>query len=247
MKNCVLVALLLILLLNDLFGEVKNGYENEVANVKSSIQGLKDVLLNSKDLSVADKRKIKIKIRTLINYLTYSQITETLLQQFRAIAPDIYNEIDLLEDCQGRIVDVYVKFISQAEAKVAAAGMASFAQSEYDLNSCHSEYGVRSISVKVWILNNALCVLSHEFGHIKYVVPNLRSYVEFYKNKYPRGLSEPNVGHRSDDPSGKVASEFEQRYRQCYVKYIKADLTPVRSPLALVNPIRRSLSENLRN
>ena len=247
MKNCVLVILLLILLLNKLFGEVKNGYEKEVANVRASIQSLNKILLNDKHLSTAHKRKIKVKLRSLINYLAYCEITETLLKQFSAIAPDLYNEINMLEDCKGRIVDVYVKFIPQDEAEVQAAGMASFAQSGNDLNSCHSEYGVRSVSVKIWILNNALCVLSHEFGHIRYLVPNLKSYVEFYKNKYPRGLSEPNVGHRSDDPSGKIANEFEQRFRRSYLNYIKLDFTPFRSPMALINPIKRNLSHNLLN
>jgi hypothetical protein len=247
MKTYLLVVSLLILLLNNLFGEVKNGYEKEIDTARSSIQSLKKMLLNGKDLSAAQKRKIKLRIKTLIDYLAYGEITETLLKQFSVISPDIFNEMNSLRDSKGRIVDVYVKFIPEAEAKVQAAGMASFAQSENDLTTCHSEYGVQTVSVKIWILNNALCVLSHEFGHIYYLVPNLQSYIEYYKNKYPRGLSEPSVGHRRDDPSGRAAIEFEQRFRRSYLQYIKQGLSPLKSPMALINPIKRNLTYQLHN
>jgi len=245
MKRYLLVATLITLFLTNLSGAVRNGYEKDAANFRVSIQSLKNILLNDQHLSHAERRKIKERIRVLVNHMVYYEITDTLLRQFRTISPDLYNEIDSLKDSKGRIIDVYVKFIPKEQARVQAAGMASFTQAQDDLNSCNSEYGAGTISVKIWILSKALWALSHEFGHIKYLVPNLISYVEFYRKEYRHGLSEPVLGHEWDDPSGKVALMFEERFREGYFRYLKLDYKPVISPLLLISPIRKNFLQNL--
>lgn len=245
MKKYLLVATFIILFLSNLFGGVRNGYEKDVANFRSSLQSLRNILVNTQDLSSAQKRKIKEKIKMLVDHMVYYEITDTLLKQFRKISPDLYNEIDSLKDSKGRIIDVYVKFIPIKEARVQAVGIASFTQAQNDLTSCNSEYGMGTISVEIWILSGALSALSHEFGHIKYLVPNLMSYVEFYKKEYGNGLSEPVLGHDWADPSGKAALKFEERFRESYVRYLKLDYKPVISPLVLINPIRKNLLQDL--
>lgn len=245
MKKYLLVAILISLFLTNLYGAVRNGYEKDAANFRVHIQNMKNILLNDQHLSHAEKRKIKERIRLLVNQMVYYEITDTLLRQFRTISPDLYNEIESLRDSKGRIIDVYVKFIPKEQARVQAAGLASFTQAQNDLNSCNSEYGEGTISVKVWILDKALWALSHEFGHIKYLVPNLMSYVEFYKKEYRHGLSEPVLGHDWADPSGKVAQTFEERFRESYVRYLKLDYKPVLSPLVLISPIRKNYLQNL--
>ena len=57
-------------------------------------------------------------------------------------------------------------------------------QSSDDKDAYQSEYGKFTVSVKVWIVPRALLVLAHELGHVKYQVPNLASYFEFYKKHY---------------------------------------------------------------
>lgn len=240
MKSYLLVAALLILFLNSLFAEIRNGYENRILGFRISLQRLEKILAED-DLTSAERRKIKQNINLLVDFMAYHELTDVLLKQFKIIAPGLYNEIDTLKNCKGRIVDVYVKFIPKELALVQAAGMAGFKQSAGDLNSCESEYGEGSISINIWIWNRALHVLSHEFGHVKYLVPNLASYVEFYKRQYRNAPRDTVLGHTAGDPSGKSAYNFEQRFDECYYSYLKGDLHAPISPLALINPIRRNL------
>lgn len=241
MKSYLLVALLVIIALNTLFGEVKNGYEKDVVAFKSSLESLKDFLYTHQHLGTAQKRKTKEQIRSLVNFIVYHQITDSLLKQFRAIAPDLYHQINTLKDSKGRVIDVYVKFIPKDQLMFQAAGTASFSQSADDPDMCNSAYGERSVAVDVWIFNKALSVLSHEFGHLTYAVPNLRSYVKFYKKQYGDSFQDVMPGHRVNDPSGKAASMFEDRFRKSYAKYLKGDVDPFISPLVLINPIKRNL------
>jgi hypothetical protein len=205
---------------------------------------LKDILSKDPDLSAAEKKNIREKIRTLVNYMTYYQITDTLLKQFRTIAPDLFSEMDTLKDSRGRIMDIYVKFTPKNESPVQAAGVASFQHAGNDPNTCTSEYGEGTVSIKIWIVNKALWVLSHEFGHLKYVVPHLASYVKFYKKKYNRS-TDPELGHRPDDPSGRMALTFEHRFGQSYSRYLKSDFDTMMSPMVLINPIRKNIVQTL--
>src|SRR5688500_7673940 len=161
MKSYLLVVALLILFLNSLFAEIKNGYENRLFGFRISLERLEKIL-SEDELTPAERRKIKQNIRLLVDFMVYHEITDLLLKEFRAIAPHLYNEIDTLKDCKGRPIDVYVKFIPKSQAELQSAGMATFQQAPNDLNSCYSEFGEASISINIWIWNRALHVLSHE-------------------------------------------------------------------------------------
>ena len=128
--------------------------------------------------------------------------------------------------------------------KFQSAGAAFFTSSVNDPDRCSSRYGEGSVLVEVWIFNKALAVLAHEFGHLDYVVPNLKAYVRFYKQEYGPAGADVMLGHRMDDPSGRVASVFEERFRKSYAAYLRKDPAPVMAPLALISPIRRDLLEH---
>jgi hypothetical protein len=241
MKSYLLVTPFIIMALNTLFGEVKNGYEKDVVAFSASLESLRNFLYTHQHIGAAQKRKTKEQIRSLVNFMVYYQITDSLLKQFKTIAPELYDQMNTLRDAKGRVIDVYVKFISKDQLRLQAAGTASFSQSFSDPEMCNSSYGPASVSVEVWIFNRALWVLSHEFGHVTYAVPNLRSYVKFYKRQYGNSSADVMPGHRLNDPSGKTASKFEERFRKSYSKYLKGDVNPVISPLVLINPIRRNL------
>ena len=245
MKACLLVVSILILLLNNLFGEIKNGYERDIPGLRLSLEGLKSILYNNPHLTAGERRRVKENITSIVDFMVYYEITDTLLKQFRIISPELYNQIDTLKDYKGRTIDVFVKFIPKRRTVVQAEGMTSFKQSPVDPYSCTSEYGDGSVSVQIWILNKALWVLSHEFGHIQYLVPNLQSYVEFYKKKYRTEITSASLGHCWDDPSGKIALRFEERFRASYIRYLKTDVNTIMQPLVLVNPIKRNLLQDL--
>ncbi|HTF31350.1 MAG TPA: hypothetical protein VK625_20980, partial [Flavitalea sp.] len=139
MKSYLLVASLLVLLMTNLFAEVKNGYERDMPGLRASLKCLRDMISNEQHLSNAQKRNIKARIRQLVDYMVYYEITDTLLRQFRTIAPELYGQMDTLKNCKGKIVDVYVKFIPKQGAKFPGAGMASFSPTFDDLNTCSSE------------------------------------------------------------------------------------------------------------
>jgi hypothetical protein len=99
------------------------------------------------------------------------------------------------------------------------------------------------VSVTIWIVSKALWVLSHEFGHVLYQVPNLASYVDFHKDNYLSRIHDVNrVGHNPNDPSGKTATDFEVRFRKNYSAFIKNTDIHLESPVLLVDDIRKKIA-----
>jgi hypothetical protein len=166
---------------------------------------------------------MKARIDDLIAYQSHYELTEELLNQFKAVSPDLYYRIDSIRDARGRFTDVYVKFIPREEASIMAAGITRMAQSDEDEDGCFSEYGKHSVSVTVWIFSKSLLVLSHELGHVNYQVPNLSTYTKYYKTEYVSALTESNYrGHTANDPSGRNASSFEREFRKDYFNYLRS-------------------------
>jgi hypothetical protein len=65
-----------------------------------------------------------------------------------------------------------------------------------------------------------LFLLSHEFGHVKYIVPHVASYTKFYSNKYAQSrFSSSVVGHGAGDQSGKTALLYEKKYMEAKRNY----------------------------
>ena len=243
MKNYLLVIGILLLTLGDLFGEIKNGYEKDIAGIRMSLRSLKAMLSVTQDLTGMERRKINESVKSLINHLVYKDVTDDLLNQFRLIAPDLYNAIDTLKDGRGREVDVYVKFFPKESSSSPA--FVALMSAKGDLNRCDSEYGAGSVSVKIWFKSNALLVLAHEFGHVQYIVPHLAAYLEFYKRTYRQILPDVSLGHLWGDPSGKNASAFERRFCQYRTHFRKLDNYAIASPWKLIAPARRRVEESL--
>lgn len=238
-KNCLLFTIL-ILCMHSASGEIKNGYEKKIFSRRLSLKGFHDILRYNNNLSPSEKKKIKDRIKSLIDYIAYYEITENLLKQLRIIAPDLYHEIDTIKDSKGSITDVYVKFISKEQARVKAAGTTSLEHAAGDRNTYSSEYGEGTVSVNIRMVSKALWVLSHELGHVKYQVPNLSSYLKFYKDNYLSGIADPNyLGHNHNDPSGKNAISFDHKFNENYIEYLRKGNHRVVSPLALIQGIRK--------
>ncbi len=64
----------------------------------------------------------------------------------------------------------------------------------------------------------SLKLLVHELGHVKYQVPNLASYMNYFKENYKFLTSKTASGHKYDDPSHQsVIAElhrFDNLYRE---------------------------------
>ena len=154
------------------------------------------------------ERNYELQISFIENDISYYELTKCLIRQFKIVAPELYAEIDSIKDKKGRAINVYIKFIPQDETKVKAWGTTYIEQQKTDKDGYLSAYGVNSVSVKIWIVGNALLVLAHEFGHVKYQVPNLATYIEYYKSHYPTakyfGLYRPRARRPQRNERGNI-------------------------------------------
>jgi hypothetical protein len=240
-RNYCLHILMFILTCHAVFGEIKNGYEKNISGTKQSLTILRATLLDDENSTPRQRRKLQSTIATLVDHVTYYDLTEGLLIQFKAIAPELYAQIDTISDRLGRPVDVYIKFVPPDATSVKAWGLTYIDQSTDDKDAYQSEYGKFTVSVKVWIVQKALLVLAHELGHVKYQVPNLAGYCEFYKNHYEQAKT--SMGHDIDDPSGKWASEFGKSFQKKYTDFIKGSIEKVQNPLALLVKLKKNWSK----
>ena len=102
-KKCI-ILFGLIFILHNTFAEIKNGYGNDILQLHESLKNLKAILTEPDRLTVARRRAIESKIAYIENSISYYKVTESLLNQFKMIAPDLYAEIDTIRDSKGRPV-----------------------------------------------------------------------------------------------------------------------------------------------
>ena len=108
--------------LQGLMGGIKNGYASQIEGMHDSLHALITLLREDTNLSLFQRETMKAKINKLVEYISYFELTETLLHQFKDIAPEMYNEIDALKDNTGEPVTVFVRFVPESEMQRGAAG-----------------------------------------------------------------------------------------------------------------------------
>jgi hypothetical protein len=248
MKNTKLVAsaaALILLFINfgfliPLKASIKNGYEKENFDYETRLKYFQE-LLSTNNLSVHQRQIIKSKFDSLLNNIYYHLLTETLLIQFQMIAPDLFDEVSSIRDAKGRSVNVYVKIIPEDGTTVKAWGMTYLSQLSHDNDAYVSKYGTHTVSIKIWAVNKALFVLAHEFGHVKYQVPHLASYMNDYKKYYSGAyVAFDNLGHHPRDLSGKSANQYVKRFRKQYSYFSKTSTEIIQKPIELLVRIKRN-------
>lgn len=247
MKPYCLVIALSVLVFKPSFADIKNGYAVGINTALASLKVCSSVLREDKHLPPHKRKALEATVRRLVKYITYYEVTENLLKQFKVISPELYDEVDKIKDRNGEVTHVYIKFIPEDEASLAAWGVTRIAQAPGNANTYISEYGERSVSIKVWAVSQALLVLAHEFGHVKYIVPNLARYRDYHMKNYPECSTESNhVGHNPGDQSGRSAVGFEKRFKASYSShYLKKDVFQKDSPPVLVNKIRKNILSSM--
>src|SRR5688572_30238199 len=172
-KRYVLFLPVYLFALQSLMGEIKNGYASQIEGMHGSLKALNALLHEDTSLSLFQRATIKAKINTLVEYISYFELTETLLHQFKAVAPEMYEEINAIKDNTGQPVTVFVRFVPELEMQRGAAGTTNLNHDENDRNIYQSEYGIRTVSVKIASVTKALTLLAHEFGHVSFQVKHL--------------------------------------------------------------------------
>ena len=78
-RNYCLHILIFILTCHAVFGEIKNGYEKNILASKESLKILRARLLEDGNITPAQRRKIQSTIATLVDHVSYYELTESLL------------------------------------------------------------------------------------------------------------------------------------------------------------------------
>ena len=204
------IALLLaVLMINiKISAEIKNGYGNNIIKARMLLEDLRKVKNNNH----TDKPK---------SLGTPSLFQQRIVKQkIDSLAPELYNQIDTMKNKYGIGINVYVKFYPDEQMCKTRLGESEVGQYFQDENICFSDYGINTVSVMIYATMKPLNVLAHEFGHIKYIVPNLKSYKMYFKKTYvDRSFEGYFIGHYPDDNSGKMAQKYEREYRKCYKNF----------------------------
>ena len=214
---------LLILLLTIFFfmstnrveAEIINGYEQELKTARLVLRNMKMVPSSNlnKEESIKYKKFVKTtreKIR-LVEDLYIK--TEVLIASLRLIDPELYKQVDHIQDHEGNITDVYVHAIDELQSGF--KGYTNLDQHKTNPHIYTSEYGDHSVSVSVVFSNtrNSLKTLVHELGHVLYQVPNLANYMEFYKKTYLNlNYKGFRLGHHHTDSSHQMVRHTLQRF-----------------------------------
>jgi hypothetical protein len=198
---------------SDLFGRIRNGYEQHLHTTRETLRALRTKLAAG-DLSFRDRMKAETEIEKLTTYLACYELTEELIGRMKSVSPGIFSDINAIKDKKGRPVDVYVKLVSKEKARLNLKAVTFIGPVLGDEDAGCSEYGPLSVSVEICIGDNALFLLSHEFGHIEYIVPNFASYKKFYQKRYggARHFNLSYIGHGHHDQSGRSARLFEKLF-----------------------------------
>src|SRR6478736_9388797 len=95
---------------------------------------------------------------------------------------------------------------------VTLSGASYFQKSALDEDANQSRFGALTVAIDVWICDSSLQLLAHEFGHTRYIVPNLSTYLKFYRNVYSGTNVIAHAGHSPSDVSGKLAYDFARQF-----------------------------------
>lgn len=222
--------------------KIKNGYSLDIHGARESLKNIKRILKEDKDLSIFQRMAMHSKIKDLTEFIIYFELTDKLLEQFEAISPDLYAEIDTLTNRKGRSVDVFVRFVPEEEMPRGVAGTTNVAQDTADPDAYSSEYGLHTVSVRIRAEKKSLHLLAHELGHVRYQVPHLASYMSFYAQYYlENNFRAKSIGHNDNDASGRQARAYSQRFKLHYLTFLKTTKPKVQSHLALIQEIKNSV------
>ena len=246
MKTLILIVIVLSLFPQSAKGLIKNGYATKIQETRLVLKNLNNIISedkrkhpkSQKKLSARQRAKLKKTIKSLEQFIYYFEFTEILLEQFRSVAPELYYEIDVIVDGNGEKTDVYVKFVPYELMQISPRAIVYIGYKKNEFNVCHSEFGDHTVSVIVRVELNSLFFLAHELGHVKYEVPNISTYFEFYNKVYKyQNRSSNFLGHNSNDLSGKVANIYGKRFREYYKKYKKDNQEKLEAPMVLLKKL----------
>ncbi len=205
MKTIIITTLAIWMAINvTTLAEIRNGYEKEVCLAEKSMGNLTNLSEEGYSKSVRysleeRRRDTENKLEELRDYYRKTQI---LINKLLKVDPALYHEVNTIKNYEGDETDVYVKIVEDLGETY--LGITNLEQSSQNPHVHSSEYGDYTVSVMVvrTHINKALKILAHEFGHVRYQVPNLASYMKYYQETYQHQyFDDREAGHWITDPS----------------------------------------------
>jgi hypothetical protein len=208
-----------------------NGYLREKLifekEIKKSAELLKEVIKHKDSIQIEKKLK-KLRREYASICLKYLE-TEKLISEISIIDPVLYDTVSKVTNAEGTLTHVYVRYTNPnskeikylTEQQFKASGYTCVLQDKNNEHVCSSFFGTNTISIVICKGCDEKLVLAHEFGHVLYIVPNLKEYIDFSEN--PNGFisAKSHTGHSSFDPSNPMVNSVEKRFKNKYRGYLE--------------------------
>ena len=198
--------------------EVINLHTKNIEKLKKRIADLENQIKNcsSKNLKRL-QRQLTNKQKALTKEMEYEKIVDNAIQDLKTYGGDEFEEMDQLTDINGNKVDVYIQMKDYIDKIGGPEGKTN--GTIFSTGSCSSEMGDNTMMVSLshTYRDCAGKVLAHEGGHALFDVKFPHVLAAFY-SLHP---SAERNGHDQDNPSGKMANAYENRYEENRRRTIK--------------------------
>lgn len=93
-RNYCLYILMFVLTGHAIVDKIKNAYEKNVLATKEGLKILRVIFFAGRNITPAQQQKIQSTIAAFVDHVSYGDLPERFLTQFRIIAPDLFAQID---------------------------------------------------------------------------------------------------------------------------------------------------------
>jgi len=210
-----------------LHAEIRNGYEDTVKKAEKYLQNLKEIAFLEKNYNDIQQERLnkweEFVFAKVAQLRKNRDKTQELIDMLREIDPLLYHEINSIKDSEGNDTHVYIKVVDEIGPGI--FGVTNLKQSVDNPNVYTSEYGDYTVSVTlVYKFSRfpkaALRILVHELGHVRYQVPHLSDYCEYfnkvYQNQYFEGI---RFGHYPNDLSHQSVIQTLEAFKSSWREY----------------------------
>ena len=205
----------------NIYAEIRNGYDIELIKAAQWIHNLNEI--TKEVLSTAQRMKVEKRLE--VACATEGKLrenhakTQELIEMLRMIDPELYHEINIIQDSEGNETDVYIKVVDNLGPDLRGATNVSHSVDNPNVHS--SEYGDYTVSVRLITTGpiRPIWILAHELGHVRYQVPHLAEYTAFYKKVYQDQHFAGVQGHHPNDPSYHSMQATSKAFKKCWKEY----------------------------
>lgn len=222
MKRLFILTLTILCLgvTQEAYAEIKNGYDHQINQADQWLSQLHKIA--NGPLNELEQEKMKKRLEeahaTVDKLRENHAKTQELIEMFKMVAPELYQEVNTIKDSEGNETDIYIKVVDKLGQGLHGATNVNHSVSNPNVYS--SEYGDYTVSVKIAHVNpiKDLWSLVHELGHVRYQVAYLADYAAFYQKVYQDQHFAGIPGHHPDDLSGYFVKETLKTFKKCWKK-----------------------------